>query len=174
LIPGRKYKQGKLSVTHNNVRALVGDFPVGKSTGRQSLYSREPTKVRPAQGGFTLIELMIVVAIVSILIMVVLPGYQNQVMRGHRSAAKAEMMEIANRQQQFLLANRAYTSDLAQLGGYALPTAVAANYSAAVTLGAGAVPAYSMTFTARGNQASDGNLTLTDQGVKTPADKWAR
>lgn len=161
-------------MTHNNVRALGGGFPVDKSTVRTGLCPRQRTRLRPAQGGFTLIELMIVVAIVAILLAVVLPGYQNQVMRGHRSAAKAEMLEIANRQQQFLLANRAYTADISQLGGYALPAAVANNYTAAVTLGGGAVPSYSMTFTAIGNQASDGNLTLTDQGVKTPADKWSR
>ncbi len=161
-------------MTHTHVQALVGGFATGRLTGRRGFCRAGRTANLRAQGGFTLIELMIVVAIVSILIMVVLPGYQNQVMRGHRSAAKAEMLEIANRQQQFLLANRAYTSNLANLGGYSLPTAVAANYTPSITLGAGAVPSYTITFTAKGNQASDGNLALTDQGVKTPADKWAR
>ncbi len=51
---------------------------------------------------------------------------------------------------------------------------MAANYTPSITLGAGAVPSYTITFTAKGNQASDGNLSLTDQGVKTPADKWTR
>ncbi len=126
------------------------------------------------QSGFTLIELMVVIAIVAILIAVALPAYQNQLIRGHRAAAKSEMLEIANRQQQFLLANRSYTSDLSQLGGYALPTDVAAKYLPTITLGAGAVPSYSMTFTALGSQASDGNLTLTSEGVQTPAEKWTR
>jgi type IV pilus assembly protein PilE len=174
LIPGRKNKQGKSSVTHTNVQALAGGFQAGKFAGQRGFYRAGRAAKLRSQGGFTLIELMIVVAIVSILIMVVLPGYQNQVMRGHRSAAKAEMLEIANRQQQFLLANRTYTSNLSQLGGYSLPTAVAANYTPSIALGAGAVPSYTITFTAKGNQASDGNLALTDQGVKTPADKWAR
>jgi type IV pilus assembly protein PilE len=130
--------------------------------------------VKRSQGGFTLIELMMVVAIVAILLAIVLPAYQNQIIRGHRAAAKSEMLEIANRQQQYLLSNRAYTNDLSLLGGYTLPLDVAAKYSAAVTLGGGAVPSYSMTFTALGSQASDGNLTLTSEGVKTPADKWTR
>lgn len=129
---------------------------------------------RRGQGGFTLIELMVVIAIVAILIGVALPAFQNQIIRGHRAAAKSEMLEIANRQQQYLLTNRAYTTDLAQLGGYALPTEVLANYSPSITLGGGAVPSYSMTFTGLGRQASDGNLTITSEGVKTPADKWAR
>jgi type IV pilus assembly protein PilE len=126
------------------------------------------------QGGFTLIELMMVIAIVAILLAVALPAYQNQIIRGHRAAAKSEMMEIANRQQQFLLANRNFTATLSQLGGYALPGDVAAKYTTLVTLGGGAVPSYSMTLTAIGSQTSDGNLTLTSEGVKTPADKWTR
>jgi len=135
---------------------------------------KELTRQR-RQGGFTLIELMVVIAIVAILIAIVLPAYQNQVIRGHRAAAKSEMLEIANRQQQFLLANRAYADKTTlETSGYALPTAVAANYTYTITLGSGAVPSYSMTFTAIGRQASDGNLTITNEGVKTPADKWTR
>jgi type IV pilus assembly protein PilE len=113
------------------------------------------------QSGFTLIELMMVIAIVAILLAIALPAYQNQLIRGHRAAAKSEMMDIANRQQQFLLANRNYTATLSDLGGYVLPQDVAAKYSELVTLGGGAVPSYSMTFTAIGSQTSDGNLTIT-------------
>ena len=129
---------------------------------------------KAAQAGFTLIELMVVIAIVAILIGIALPAYQDHVIRGHRAAAKSEMLEIATRQQQFLLANRAYTSNLSQLGGYALPADVAAHYTAAVALGGGAVPSYTLTFTAIGRQAGDGNLTVNSEGVKTPADKWTR
>jgi len=130
---------------------------------------------RRRHGGFTLIELMMVIVILAILIAIVLPAYQNQIIRGHRAAAKSEMLEIANRQQQFLLANRAYADKTTlEANGYSLPTAVAAHYSYAITLGGGAVPSYSMTFTAIGRQAGDGDLTITNEGVKTPADKWTR
>ena len=127
-----------------------------------------------SQSGFTLIELMMVVAIVAILLAIALPAYQNQLIRGHRAAAKSEMMEISNRQQQFLLANRNYTATLSDLGGYALPADVASKYTATVTVPVAAVPTYSMTFTAVGSQASDGNLTITSAGAKTPIDKWKR
>jgi type IV pilus assembly protein PilE len=127
------------------------------------------------QSGFTLIELMIVIAIVAILLAVALPAYQNQIIRGHRTAAKSEMLDIANRQQQFLLANRSYAATLGALG-YTLPAEVAAHYSSTpvITLGVAVAPWYSMTFTAIGRQASDGNLTITSEGAKTPVDKWER
>jgi type IV pilus assembly protein PilE len=141
-------------------------------------YTKAKGSSRPGggrQAGFTLIEIMIVLVILAILLMVVLPAYQDQVIRGHRSAAKSEMLEIANLQQQYLLANRAYaTKAILEANSYTLPTDVASRYSYAVTLGVGAVPSYSMTFTAIGSQSGDGNLTITSEGVKTPADKWKR
>lgn len=123
--------------------------------------------------GFTLIELMVAVAIVGILAMIALPSYRDFVLRGNRSAAQAEMMDIANREQQFLLANRSYADKpTLEASGYALSGDVAANYSYTITVGAGAVPTYSIDFTAIGGQESDGDLSLSSEGVKTPADKW--
>lgn len=128
---------------------------------------------RPTGRGFTLIELMITVAVVAILAAVAFPSYQQYVIRGKRAAAQSEMMDIANRQQQFLLANRSYASKATlEASGYALPTEVSANYTYDITIGAGATPSFTITFTATGSQASDGPLSLTSAGVKTPASKW--
>lgn len=116
---------------------------------------------------------MITVAVVAILAAVAFPSYQQYVIRGKRAAAQAEMMDIANRQQQFLLANRSYASKATlEASGYALPTEVSANYTYDITLDAGAVPRFTITFTAKGSQASDGPLSLTSEGVKTPTAKW--
>lgn len=127
-----------------------------------------------AQKGFTLIELMITVAIVAILASIAYPSYTQYVIRGHRAAAMTEMMDIANRQQQFFLANRSYATSLGVGGlGYTLPTAVAARYTAAIaTNNAAAPPNFTITFTATGSQSSDGNLSLDSAGVKIPAAKW--
>ena len=132
-----------------------------------------------SQGGFTLIELMVVIAIVAILLTIALPGYQNQLIRGHRAAAKSEMMEIANKQQQFLLANRAYattvvTNESMPELSYSLPDEVKTKYTLGITVDNTALPIYTLQFTAIGTQTSDGNLTLTSEGVKSPADKWTR
>jgi len=125
------------------------------------------------RGGFTLIELMITVAVIAILAAIALPSYTQYVIRSKRSAAQAQMMDIANRQQQFLIANRSY-ADRAALtaSGYALPSEVSSNYSYNVTLSTTGVPGFTLTFTPLGTQASDGALTLNSEGVKTPAGKW--
>lgn len=129
--------------------------------------------------GFTLIELMITVAVISILAAVALPAYQSYVLRGNRSAAQAEMMDIANREQQFLLANRAY-ADKATLeaSGYSLPSSLTSRYSYEIAVGSGAPPTFTITFTAIGAQIADGataaerDLALDQQGRKLPASKW--
>jgi len=119
--------------------------------------------------GFTLIELMIAVAIVGILLAIALPSYRQFIIETNRTAGQAEMMDIANIEEQYLLANRSY-GDTAAIG-YSLSTEVAQNYTHAITAGT-APHTFTITFTAIGSQASDGNLTLTNTGAKTPADKW--
>ncbi|WAE64180.1 prepilin-type cleavage/methylation domain-containing protein [Stutzerimonas sp. R40042] len=116
---------------------------------------------------------MIVVVIIGILAAIALPNYRQYVIRSNRTAAQAQMLEIANRQQQFLLANRSYADTAAlSASGFALSTEVSPHYSFAVTVGSGTVPSFLITFTALGSQAVDGDLTLNHEGVKTPSDKW--
>jgi type IV pilus assembly protein PilE len=131
--------------------------------------------VRPHQGGFTLIELMIVIAIVAILLAVALPAYQSQIIRGHRSAAQSQMLDIANREQQHLLSNRSYIDhDAMAATGYALSTRVAEHYGYTIVVPGSTIPSYTITFTplSASRQASDGALTLTSEGVKGPTGKW--
>jgi type IV pilus assembly protein PilE len=130
------------------------------------------------QRGFTLTELLITVAVLSILIGIAVPSYQQFVIRGKRSAAQAVMMDIANREQQYLLANRTY-ADKATLesNGFSLPADVRENYTWDIALGTGPMPSFVITFTGTGAQAEDNSpqpLTLSSSGEKAPPEKWKR
>lgn len=127
------------------------------------------------QRGFTLIELMITVVIIGILAGIALPTYQTSVRKSHRSAAQAEMLDIANRQQQYLLANRSYTATLSDLG-YSVPPDVAARYTCtvAVTNPSTGLPTFTISCAPTSVQSASGfgTLTLDGTGAKAPAGEW--
>lgn len=128
--------------------------------------------MRPRNRGFTLIELMVACAIVATLAAVAYPSYLSHIRTSARASAKAQMMDIANREQQFLLANRSYAAKPdVEASGYALPADVSARYTYEIAV-VSSPPAFTVTFTPYAGQASDGPLTLASDGTKTPADKW--
>ncbi|MGH8588006.1 MAG: type IV pilin protein [Gammaproteobacteria bacterium] len=136
------------------------------------------------QWGFTLIEVLITVAIVGILASVALPSYRNQVMRSNRSVVQGYMLNVMNRQEQFRLDARQYFTGCAPVsGGCAAPNnlltlvpppaEVTANYSVTVAANNAATPpTFLVTATAIGGQMGDGNLTIDHAGTKMPAAKW--
>jgi type IV pilus assembly protein PilE len=132
---------------------------------------------RVHQRGFTLIELMIVVAIVALLARLAYPSYTAYIKKGVRRAAQAQMLDLANREQQFLLSDRVYvpysgaTPSLTS-SGYVLPTELSAKYTPSIAVGSSTVPAFTITFTAKGAQEEDGNLTYNSEGMKGPVGKW--
>ncbi len=129
-------------------------------------------RARPARG-FTLIELMITVAIVAILAAIAYPSYINHIIKGRRAAAQASLLDIAQRQQQYLLDSRSYASTLTLLN-VTPPSDVTAYYTISIAASAGTPPTFTVTATpiAGSSQANDVTLSIDNAGVKTPANTW--
>lgn len=124
------------------------------------------------QKGFSLIELMIAVVIVGILAAVAFPSYQNYVVKSNRAAAQAFMVDVANREKQYLLDARSYAPDLATLGMTA-PADVSKHYTSITIAVSATPPAFTITATPTSSQqTADGALTLTSDGTKGPSGKW--
>lgn len=124
--------------------------------------------VRGRQRGFTLIEMLIVLVIVALLSAVAYPSYRNSVMKSRRSAAQAVLSDVAQRQQQYLMDARSFTTSLTDLK-VAVPADVSTFYTVSITVAAGPPP----TFTASAvpvagqSQVPDGTLAITSNGSKT-------
>lgn len=124
--------------------------------------------------GFTLIELMIAVAIVAIVAMIAIPSYTAQMVKGRRSAAEAVLLDIAQRQQQYLLDVRGYAPDWQTLNT-TIPVNVSAYYTVQIDpLPPGPPPSFTVRATPLPGTAQAGDVTLTidNTGAKTPAGTW--
>jgi type IV pilus assembly protein PilE len=99
------------------------------------------------------------------------PSYREAVRRSDRRAAQSAMMEIANRERQVFVSNRAF-QDEAELA-FTLPAELEGKYTYTITVdNAASPPTYTIDFDSIGAQAADGDLSLDSSGVKTPAEKW--
>jgi type IV pilus assembly protein PilE len=121
--------------------------------------------------GFTLVELMITVAIVGILAAVAYPSYVDFVTRSNRTEAQRELMRLANRQEQYYVDMRTYTDDMKELGQSDDPYVTeSGNYSIDAVKTS---TTFTLTATAQGNQAtadaSCKTLTIDQTGKQGPS-----
>ncbi len=142
--------------------------------------------MRNKMRGVTLIELMVVVAIVALLATVALPSYRQFLLRSHRVEAKAALLNLAAAQEKFYLQNNTYTTELADAppDGLGLGATTENGYYT-IAISAADADSFTATATAAGGQADDthcANFTIDETGLKTAKDSsdaavtdcWAR
>lgn len=127
------------------------------------------------QRGFTLIEVMITVAIVGILAAVAVPSYQQHIIRSARVQAQTELLDLAILQEKIFLNSNAYTANVTtnytgQAAGGLGRTSGKSNdgrYDLTVALGTGG-QSFVLTATpdAAGPQRNDGVLSIAETGKK--------
>ena len=122
--------------------------------------------------GFTLIELMVAVAIIAILAAIAYPSYLDYLRKGRRASAQTFISEIANREQQYLLDARNYavSGDDTAIATLSLtvPADVTPYYTIRIDPAAPATPpSFSIVATPIGSQVPVGTLTLDNLGNKT-------
>lgn len=118
-------------------------------------------KVNP---GFTLIELMVVVAIIGILASLAYPSYMDSVRKSNRADAKATMLQVAGQEERYYTENNVYGSMIAI--GYAAESTPSPSGRHNITLvTANAASTYIISATPVSIDTTCGVLTLTNTGV---------
>ena len=138
--------------------------------------------MKQIQQGFTLIELMITVAIVGILASIAYPSYQDSVMKSRRADVKGVLLGLTNAMERRFTETNSYcdaggagganscglagTNDTGTPSIYTIPTETQSFYT--VTISAATPSSYTVSAAPTGAQSSDkcGTLTLTHTGVK--------
>lgn len=125
--------------------------------------------------GFTLIELMIVVAILGILTSIALPAYQQYVLRASRADAQAILMETAQYMERYFTTNNSY-ADAAPVSTVSPKGAGGGKIKYNIGFSEQSPTTYTLQAVPNGGQASDacGTMTVNQTGATGAdgADCW--
>ncbi|MCN4143927.1 MAG: prepilin-type N-terminal cleavage/methylation domain-containing protein [Thiohalomonas sp.] len=139
------------------------------------------------QTGFTLIELMIVVAVVGILAGIALPSYQESVAKSKRADAQGALLSLSASMERYFTENNTYCgSDNGGAVGTCVNADIPAFFSSQVPVDGGTAyynltislvspSSYTLTATRTGSMAADkcGDFTLTNTNVQAIANQTA-
>ena len=124
--------------------------------------------------GYSLIELMVIVAVLGIIASIAVPSYRSYMMRAQRADATAALLALRSAQEKFFLQNSRYVTSVADMtaakpAGLGLGATSEHGYYA-ITIAAGATPnSYVATATAAGGQTADSScqtFTINESGVR--------
>jgi len=116
--------------------------------------------------GWTLIELVVVVAVLAILVMIAYPVYTEQIIKSRRPDGMALLYNAAQREQQFYTVNNSFTATAGSGGLDISATSSDGYYTLSIVADS---TTYTLTATRAGLQTADtrcGDLTLTHLGAK--------
>jgi type IV pilus assembly protein PilE len=150
------------------MRETMSASPVPPICGARASGSCRLALASAAQG-FTMIEVMIVLALIAILVSVALPAYNNQFIRSNRAATQGYLLDLANREELYLLDARTYTTSVNTL--LPPPGSVSPYYTVTIAAPTGTTIANAFRITATpvttSIQKNDGALTIDQDGQKT-------
>ncbi len=133
-------------------------------------------KKQPNSYGFTLIELMITVAIIGILASIAYPSYTDFITRSNRSEGQRELLRYANLQEQVYVDSRSYAANMKGLGkSTVIIKTNSENYI--ISVSDQTATTFTLKAEAQNNQTSDTGcttLTVDEIGTKTPTICWEK
>jgi len=128
-----------------------------------------------AMGGFSLIELLIVMVLIGIVTAAALPAYREHVRKAARADVQAFLTDVASRQQQYLVDKRRYAPSIAALN-IATSASLKVKFEDPLTVEAPDVdpPTFRLVARATGDQAYDKcpTLSLDSAGNREPPGCW--
>lgn len=128
--------------------------------------------------GFSLMELMIVIALLGIIFAISVPVYRDYERRAMRTAAGAVLLEVVSKQEQYAASNRAYATTLTDLA-VVPPPKVSELYDFALTQvdwvsGTATITGFTATATPKAGSIMDGDhvLSINQFGLRSPPGTW--